>query len=164
MRNVTEQIWIAAPAGAVFDLAQDYQLRLEWDPFLKAMRFRNGATEAAVGIRVWVRARNGLTMEVEYITLRRPDLVAMRMVDGPRLFKRFAGSWRFHSEDGGTRVVFRYGFKARWLRSLIEPIVALILARNVRQRLLGLKEAIERFDLLERLPGALACAPPDAAN
>ena len=34
-----------------------------------------GATQAAVGTRVWVRAKNGLAMEVVYITLDRPRSV-----------------------------------------------------------------------------------------
>src|SRR4051812_13589743 len=61
---------IEAPISPLFDLAQDYRLRLTWDPFLRELKFRDGASAAAVGVRVWVRAHNGLTMEVEYLTLR----------------------------------------------------------------------------------------------
>ncbi|WP_434420661.1 hypothetical protein [Nannocystis pusilla] len=57
------------------------------------MKFRGGAGEAAVGVRVWVRARNGLAMEVEYITVNAPEQVAMKMTEGPWLFRQFSGAW-----------------------------------------------------------------------
>src|SRR5262245_44870916 len=120
--TVEDTIEVAAAPAEVFDLAQDYRLRLRWDPFLRAMEFREGAQVAAVGVRVWVRAKNGLSMEVVYVTLDRPRSVAMKMTDGPRVFERFAGSWRFEAlGEAHTRVVFRYGFETRpaWLRPLL---------------------------------------------
>jgi len=85
---------ISAARDKLFALAQDYALRLRWDPFLREIRFLEGAERAAVGVRVWVKARNGLTMEVRYVTLREPEYVAMKMLHGPFLFEHFAGSWR----------------------------------------------------------------------
>src|SRR5688572_26279021 len=63
---------ISAARDKLFALAQDYALRLRWDPFLREIRFLEGAERAAVGVRVWVKARNGLTMEVRYVTFREP--------------------------------------------------------------------------------------------
>jgi hypothetical protein len=63
-------------------LAQDYGARLRWDPFLTDMKFRHGAAEAAVGVQAWVRARNRFSMTAEYITLDRPNAVAMKMIEG----------------------------------------------------------------------------------
>jgi len=51
---------IRAPREALFALTQDYYVRLEWDPFLRGLRFLDGATAPAPGVRVWVRAHNGL--------------------------------------------------------------------------------------------------------
>src|SRR5579872_6013221 len=95
MQTVEDSILIAAPPEPLFALAQDYALRLQWDPFLREMKFLDGATEAAAGVRVWVRAWNGLTMEVEYVTVKPPHVVAMKMRRGPWIFERFVGSWRF---------------------------------------------------------------------
>src|SRR5687767_3807543 len=95
MPTIQAVIDVDAAGAPLFDLAQDYGLRLTWDPFLREMQFRGGATEAAVGVRVWVRAHNGLAMEVEYLTLRRPEQVAMKMVAGPAVFRQFSGAWLF---------------------------------------------------------------------
>lgn len=154
MPVVEASVEIAAAAHDVFDLAQDYDLRLLWDPFLRAMRFLDGATEADVGVRVWVRAKNGLTMTVEYITLQRPASVAMKMVEGPWFFRRFAGSWRFaEKEPGRTTAVFRYAFETRpaWLRVVVDPVIEKVFARDIEARLRGLKQAAEDGTLLARL-------------
>jgi ribosome-associated toxin RatA of RatAB toxin-antitoxin module len=145
---------IEAPQDELFALAQDYALRLEWDPFLRDMKFRDGATEAAVGVRVWVRAHNALTMEVEYTTLKAPEVVAMRMTRGPFFFEQFAGTWRFKAVDNGAvQVTFRYSFTTRWsiARPLFDPVIRLIFRRDIRGRLRGLKHGAEETDLLKRL-------------
>ena len=156
MPTIQAVIEIAAPCAPLFDLAQDYGLRLTWDPFLKEMKFRGGAVEAAVGVRVWVRAKNGLAMEVEYITLRRPEQVAMKMTDGPRMFTQFSGAWLFKSLGPAlTRVTFKYNFvgRPRVLAWAIEPVVARVLRRDMEARLVGLKRHAEGPDsLLARLP------------
>lgn len=154
MPTIQAEIEIEAPQGPLFALAQDYGLRLEWDPFLREMKFRDGAREAAVGVRVWVRAHNGMTMEVEYITLRPPDQVAMRMIDGPELFGQFSGAWLFKPvTPTRTRVVFRYNFttRPRILARVMAPIVGGVLRRDMEGRLAGLKQAAEATDILRRL-------------
>lgn len=95
MPVVEREIQIDVPRDAVFALTQDYYLRLEWDPFLRDLRFLDGATAPAPGVRVWVRARTGLQMQVEYVTVDPPERVAVRMVDGPFFFQTFAGTWLF---------------------------------------------------------------------
>ncbi len=146
MPTIQAELDIAAPQAPLFDLAQDYARRLDWDPFLRAIEFRGGAREAAVGVRVWVRAKKGLSMEVEYITLRRPEQVAMTMIEGPAIFRRFSGAWLFRAlAPGRTRVIFRYHFAARptWLAPLIEPVIGALLRRDMAARLAGLRAAAE---------------------
>lgn len=154
MPTIQASIEIDAPQAPLFALAQDYDLRLEWDPFLRAMRFRGGATEAAVGVRVWVRAWNGLTMEVEYITLKAPDQVAMDMVAGPPIFGKFSGAWVFKAlSPGRTRVTFRYHFTSRpeILSPVMDPVLSRVLTRDMEKRLAGLKKSAETTDILARL-------------
>lgn len=151
MPVVEESLLIRAPQQPLFDLAQDYRLRLKWDPFLRDMRFLNDAREAAVGVRVWVKAWTGLTMVVEYVVLSRPEVVAMKMVEGPFFLRQFAGSWRFHPQpSGSTEVIFRYVFETRWpwLRWLFDPIVEGVFGRDIRKRLWGLKHRVEQSGLL----------------
>src|SRR5688572_23515398 len=109
MPTLEQSIDIRADAMALFRLTQDYDHRLDWDPFLKEARLIGGATEAGMGVRAWCVARNGLGMETEYVSFNPPKVVAMKMTKGPMIFSNFAGSWRFQDAgDGYTKVIFRY--------------------------------------------------------
>ena len=90
MPTVDASIVITAPRDKLFALSQDYDARLRWDPFLTDMKFKHGATEASVGFQVWVRAKNGLSMTVQYITADPPNVVAMKMIAGPKVLRRLA--------------------------------------------------------------------------
>lgn len=163
MPVVHARIEIEAAVADVFDLAQDYDLRLRWDPFLRDMKFRDGAIEAAPGVRVWVRAKNGLSMEVIYITLERPHSVAMKMTRGPVFFERFAGTWRFERvRDDVAAVSFRYNFETRWpwLRPFSNALITKIFERDIQARLRGLKHAAEQTDLLRDLQAKRSSARP----
>lgn len=146
MPIVEASIAIRAPREEIFALAQDYYLRLEWDPFLREMKFLEGATEAGLGVRVMVRAWNRMSMEVRYVTLDEPERVAVVMTKGPFFFESFAGSWRFKELGRGeTEVTFRYHFATRWsaLRPLLDAIIHRVFTRDIRKRLQGLKDAID---------------------
>jgi len=152
MPIVQAEIEISAPSESVFDLAQSYELRLLWDPFVRALELRQGNGTSA-GDRVWVRSWTGLTMVVEFVNVNRPHSVAMRMLQGPWFFEMFAGTWLFHGlPTGGTRAVFRYNFRTRprMTGALFDPIVEVVFRRDIRARLTGLKRGIEVDRLLER--------------
>src|SRR5215831_10196825 len=122
MPTIETTLAIAAPAAIVFDLSQDYALRRAWDPFVRAIRSEGGGGGPAVGARVWVKAKNGMTMTVAYVACDRPRRVAVTMVSRSWLFERFAGSWSFEARGPDrTDVVFRYGFETR-LRGL-RPLI-----------------------------------------
>lgn len=152
MPAVEHAIVIDAPRSAVFALSQDYDLRLEWDPFLRELRFLEGASRALPGVKVWVRARNGLAMTVEYTVVDPPERVAMRMIDGPWVFSRFAGSWVFRASGERTEVTFRYGFGVRaGLGWLLTPAITRVFSRDVRRRLDALKRSAETTGILSRI-------------
>jgi len=154
MPTVEGKIEIEAPAAGLFSLSQDYSLRRCWDPFVKEMRFLDGANEAAKGVRVWVRAWTGLTMEVEFTSFHPPRSVAMRMQNGPRFLSQFAGTWLFRSlAENRTEVCFRYFFTSRWrlLRLFFDPVIRFVFQRDIHARLRGLKRGAEKDHLLERL-------------
>ena len=151
MPTVDASIVIDAPRDKLFALSQDYDARLRWDPFLTDMKFRHGATRAKVGAQVWVRARNRLSMTVEYITLDPPNVVAMKMIQGPWIFRKFSGAWLF--EDCGvrrTRVIFRYNFQCRLgpANLAVHPLIARVFRRDIEARLRGLKHSAEDTDIL----------------
>lgn len=157
MPVVQDSILIHAPQEPLFRLLQDYALRLRWDPFLRQMRFLDGAAVAAVGVRTWVKAWTGLTMETVYTTLSSPSVVAMKMTRGPFFFTQFAGSWRLEPAGAATpqavRVTFRYSFTTRWpwLRHLLDPVIQQVFRRDISGRLRGLKSGAEEKALLAEL-------------
>lgn len=151
---------IRASREALFALTQDYYIRLEWDPFLRGLRFLDGATGPAPGVRVWVRAKNGLSMLVEYVTVAPPERVAVKLVRGPFFFENFAGSWIFHDAgEGRTRVVFRYSFRTRWrfLRPLLDRAISAVFTRDIAARVRALKHAAEDTDILARIAAGQPC-------
>ena len=142
-----DSILVRATPEALFALTQDYGRRLEWDPFLRRAELVGGATEAGPGVRAWCVAHNGLGMETEYVSFNPPAVAAVKMTRGPWFIGGFAGSWRFKPEaDGRTRVVFRYSVRGRpaWLDALLNPILVRVFGREVRRRLEGLRDFVER--------------------
>jgi len=162
MPVVQDSVLIGAPQEPLFRLTQDYGLRLRWDPFLREMRFLDGASVAAVGVRTWVRAWTGLTMETMYTTITSPEVVAMKMTRGPFFFSQFAGSWRLEPDPSGqsgqVKVTFRYSFTTRWpwLRAVLDPLIQRVFRRDITGRLRGLKHGAEVAGLLAELPASAA--------
>ncbi|WP_437683245.1 type II toxin-antitoxin system RatA family toxin [Sorangium sp. So ce131] len=155
MPTIQSTAEIDAPARDLFVLSQDYGLRLEWDPFVRELRYCDGAAEPAVGVRVWVRAKNGLAMVVRYITVNPPEQVAIALVEGPPVFRQFSGAWLFKAlAPRRTQVTFRYHFAARprILAPVLEPVMKAVLRRDIDERLAGLKRSAETTDILQRIP------------
>ena len=146
-----ESVVIKSDPGTLFRLSQDYDRRLEWDPFLRSACLLGEARRAEVGVRALCVAKSGWAMETEYVSFSPPRTTAVKMTRGPWFLGRFAGSWHFDQvEPGHTRVSFRYNLQARpkWLAWLLEPILARAFARDTRQRLQGLKDAVEQGGIL----------------
>ena len=142
---------INAEQSALFALTQDYSRRLEWDPYLKIARLVDNAPTAALGVKAWCVAKSGLGMETVYISYKPPRAVAIQMTRGPWFLQRFAGSWRFEVlSPQQTRVTFRYNVLARpaLLRPLLHPLLKLVFARDMRQRLHALREAAAQPGLM----------------
>jgi hypothetical protein len=150
-----ESIEIDAGAAELFGLSQDYDRRLEWDPFLRSADLL-GAREAGVGVRALCVARSGWAMETEYVSFNPPRAAAVKMTRGPWFLSEFAGSWRFEEiGPGRTRVGFRYSLRARprALSWLLGPVLARSFARDTQARLRALKEAVERTAPVHRTIG-----------
>ncbi|MCG8425393.1 MAG: SRPBCC family protein [Proteobacteria bacterium] len=137
---------IRAPRADVYDISQDYHMRLNWDPFVREIAFLDGAVETAPGVKVWVKAKNRLTMVAEYISVNKPERVAVRMVEGPWFLANFAGTWVFAAvERDLTEVRFRYSFalRPRFLRWPGDALVRAVFRADLQARLRGLKRYAE---------------------
>jgi len=164
---ITCAVDIAAPAADLFALSQNYTHRLRWDPFLREARLLDGAQSAALGVRAWCVAHNGLGMETTYVSFQPPTVVAVKMTRGPRIIASFAGSWRFSAlpaNDGRprTRVVFRYQVagRPRWLSFLLDPLLATIFRRETESRLLAFKRAVETTSILRDIAAESSSSDP----
>jgi ribosome-associated toxin RatA of RatAB toxin-antitoxin module len=142
-------IVVRAPRAALFDLMQNYDRRLEWDPFLSEARLVD-AREAGLGVRAWCVDQAGRGMETEYVSFERPERVAVRMTRGPWMFGKFAGAWIYESvEPDSTRVIFKYHVRSRiHLGALSDFVLAKIFAREMQMRLDALKRAVESDDFV----------------
>jgi len=143
MPHVTVETLVAAAAEDVFAVSQDYDARLEWDPFLRDLRFVNGSGPG-IGRRVWVKARSGIEMTAEYVVYRSPELVGVKMIDGPAIFRTFGATWRFTPEGASrSRITFQYSFTLkRWtLPPISHRIAEWIFRRDMRKRI----EALRRY-------------------
>ena len=116
------------------------------------MRFLNGASKAAKGVKVWVQSKYGLKMTVEYLAVVPSDYVSMYMVEGPQFFHKFSGKWSFISIDNGCKVVFRYKYNLKAFAQILSPFVRYVMNRDMKNRLKHLKVAAEQTDIIDRLP------------
>jgi ribosome-associated toxin RatA of RatAB toxin-antitoxin module len=145
-----QSIVIRGDRAALFRLSQDYDRRLSWDPFLREARLVDGAVAIAPGVRAWCVARSGLGMETEYVSVKAPDTVAVRMTRGPFFIASFAGSWRFRDVGGGrTEIAFRYHVEGR--PRALGPVLRAVFARDTKRRLEALKRAVETTRILEEI-------------
>lgn len=136
----SESIEIAADSELIFDYTQDYNNRLKWDTFLTEAYLLDNAIQADKGVKAWCVFRNGLGMETQYVSFNRPKVTAVKMTKGPYMFKEFAASWTFKEETIGiTKVTFLYSFSLRFPFNLARFLVKSILQRNVKKRLVDLK-------------------------
>lgn len=129
-------------AEFLFALSQDYGQRLEWDSFLTEAYLIGNASAAGIGVDSFCRNRSGAGMVSRYISYKPPHVAAVTMIKGPWILARFSGSWNFkQSAPGQSMVSFTYNFKTRpvFLRWLLEPMVARLYRKDMRQRLAAFK-------------------------
>ncbi len=99
-------------------------------------------------------SRDGLRTVTEYQTSRRPALVEVRMVEGPRWFRTFSGSWHFTEQpEGRVEVSVRYDFScsSTLLAPIMERIGVWYLGRHVTERLEAIVEGCTRTEPLDRV-------------
>ncbi len=131
----------------LFWFSQDYTQRLHWDNYLAVARLEHGATQAAKGVEAYCESKKGIGMTVRYISFHPPTQVAMEMTQGPWVFQKFSGSWRFKAEEKElTRVYFRYNFQVKFGKVgalVLTPIIRWLLQADISNRLRYFKDAVE---------------------
>jgi len=136
---------VPAGAQATFDLLHDYPARLEWDTLLRSARTIGDAPPGR-GVEAVCAAKwrlGGLALRTVYVTFRRPELAAVKLVGSSSLFAAWAASIR-HRPLGPDRneVVYTLTFTCRPARLawLIEPVALAAFRWETRRRLRALGE------------------------
>jgi hypothetical protein len=144
MPKETISIEIDAPAGTVFEVVHDYGIRLAWDSMLREARLLDGATAAGLGVRslcVGTWRSLFLPLETEYIRFTPGKVAAVTLTNRPLFFAEFSATIK-HEDlgNGRSRTTYIYFFRAapRFLAPLIEPIMNMMLKREVQKRLASL--------------------------
>jgi hypothetical protein len=150
MPRASITIDLPASCDTVFAVIHDYSCRLDWDTMLRSARLLGGATQAGLGVRTvcagtWRSAF--LALETEYIQFAPGRAAAVKLTKRPWFFDRVAATMRHHAGGAAcSRLVYTYSFRARprWLAPVLEPLMHVLLQREVRQRLRGLRSYLER--------------------
>ena len=147
MPLVEKSIQIDAPVELVYQVSQDYEVRYEWDPFPERISVVAGSPQGlCVGTQVLVRSKLGMEMLVEFVQVAPPFRAAIKMIRGPNLIEKFAGSWIFEPiGEISTVARFRYSISTRpaWLAWMGNFIAILYFSRTAERRLAGLKRYCE---------------------
>ena len=150
MAVVEYQTLIRREPEFVYHVSQDYGIRFDWDPFLEKLEVvRGDPHDPKIGTQVAVRSRIGMRMVVEFVQIDPPSKVAVKMLTGPKLIQKFAGSWGFRAQPQGTEVTFRYVFTMGPFAWLTTPIATAYFRRVVRQRVEALKRYCEQVSRVE---------------
>ncbi len=155
MKTLKERIDVKAPQLEAFDYAQHYANRKTWDPFIARLEPRDVKERPSKGEHVRVTAWQGLNMTCEYLKYDRPKCVTIKMTDGPRFLKSFAGTWRFvYLDSEQTAVIFLYTFEMTPLWQWMHPVVEGYFRWDMKRRLKALKTVLEEevdvFEVLEQ--------------
>ena len=141
---------IPADCEAVFDLIHDYERRLTWDTLLSAAYLTDEHSRAELGattVCVGRRSLGGLALKTVYVAFDRPRLAAVRMVNSPPFFARWAASI-CHERLGQdhSKITYTWTFTARprWLAWLLEPVMNRVFQWETRKRLASLRDYFVR--------------------
>jgi|SRR6187399_1096354 len=150
MPRHSHSIEIGASCEAVFDAIHDYERRLEWDSMLSRASLLGGATAAKVGVRsLCVGTWKGglLALETEYVRFERGKVAAVKLTNRPPFFAKFAATIKHTAlGQGRSRMTYIYSFRARpiFLAPIFEPIMKVMLSREVRGRVEALRAFVEQ--------------------
>lgn len=147
MKTIKEEIEVLSPQEELFDLTQDYQRRLEWDPYLREAYLLNGAVDAEVGVQSVCTNHRGSVMVSKYVSFKRPKVAAVTMVSGPYILKSFSGAWNIKTiSDSSSLLVFTYNFELKGgiIGRLLQPLASFLFRLDMRKRLHAIKLYIEQ--------------------
>lgn len=142
---------IPASREETFDLLHDYHRRLEWDTLLRRA-YTVGDVPAGPGVEAVCQGRwslGGLRFRTRYVTFRRPELAAVKLVGRVPFFASWAASIRHEplpDEPGHHELIYTLTFRGRPapLAPVIERVALLAFEWETRRRLRALAAHLRR--------------------
>lgn len=140
---------VPASPEMAFLLMHDYTRRLEWDTLLREARLENGAEEACLGAVAVCRGKgllSAFTLRTKYVSFKRGEVAAVKMLNRPLFFETFAASIRHRDlGDDFSEIIYKLSFKARpkFLCFALHPIMLSLFRWETRKRLAALKAYLD---------------------
>ncbi|MEJ2383832.1 MAG: SRPBCC family protein [Xanthomonadales bacterium] len=146
MRELSEQMVIAAPPERVWRALADFGDVAAWAPYMRISHLI-GDQERGVGTRRGMRHELGFRFEERVTAWDEGEGFAFDVLRAPWPMTDVRESWRIEARGDGTRVSTRveYGMKIGVAGALLDgALVRFIVRREMRSGLRGLKEYLER--------------------
>lgn len=146
-KRVIKEI-IPAASKEVFRVIHDYDRRLEWDTLLQKAYLEPEFPKAGLGAISVCQGRRtlgGFALRTVYISFQEGRVAAVKMLNEPPFFEKFAASIRhLDIDDDQSEIIYEFNFtaKPKWLRWILHPIMTMFLNWETRKRLKGLKKYI----------------------
>ena len=142
---------VPADVATTFDLVHDYGRRLEWDTLLRRAYTVDDAPPD-VGVEAVCTAHRylgGLSFRTRYVTFRRPELAAVKLVGRVPFFASWAASIRHEplpGDPGHHELIYTLTFRGRPapLAPVIERVALLAFEWETRRRLRALAAHLRR--------------------
>jgi ligand-binding SRPBCC domain-containing protein len=146
MRELFEQVEIAAPPERVWEALADFGDVAAWAPYMRISHLV-GDQERGIGTRRAMQHELGFRFEERVTAWDEGEGFAFDVLRAPWPMNDVRESWRITVRDGGTLVSTRvlYGMKVGPAGALLDwSLVRFIVRREMRSGLRGLKEYLER--------------------
>lgn len=150
MKTIKRSIKISLSQNDVFEVTQNYQIRLEWDSYLNEARLLGKSQSAGIGAKSYCKNKLGMIMVSKYISYKSPDVAAVKMIKGPRVLKKFSGAWNVKSDGVKASLItftYNYELNGNIINKLFGPISAFIFGWEMKIRLSNLKKYCERNNI-----------------
>lgn len=146
MRELSEQVEIAAPVELVWQALADFGDVAAWAPYMRISHLV-GEQEHGVGTRRAMQHELGFRFEEVVTDWREGEGFSFDVLRAPWPMNAVRESWRIVASGDGTRVVTRvhYGMKVGAAGAVLDwALVRFVVRREMRSGLRGLKEYVER--------------------
>lgn len=148
-RRVEIATELCASPEEAFDRVHDYDLRLSWDTLLREAYVEGGGVPGTGAVAVctgrWFVG--GLRFRTVYVSYRRGEVAAVKLLNRPAFFEQWAASIRHEPRGPGqSRIVYTLSFAARprLLAWLLEPLMAIAFRLETARRLRALAASFAR--------------------